>query len=143
MSAGERLGDPRIQAFLETKEVVVLAMVRPDGGPAATPMWFLHTPDALHMISVDDTWKVHTLRRDPRVAVVAETTLAGGAIRGVAVTGRAEFLAGSAERDSLAERFLGKYHPRLERLWGGRAMPADRVMFRIVPSRVRGWGFER
>ena len=29
---------------------------------------------------------------------------------------------------------------RLERLWNGRAMLSNRVMFRITPARVRGWG---
>ncbi len=29
---------------------------------------------------------------------------------------------------------------RLERLWRGRVMPPDRVMFRTVPERVRSWG---
>ena len=137
---GERLADPRIQAFLATQEVVVLATVGPDAAPQATPMWFLETPDALVMISVDDTHKIRSLRRDSRVAVVGETTMAGGAIRGVTVRGHAEFLPESEERRRLAERFLEKYHPRLEKLWGARSMPADRVMFRIVPTRVRSWG---
>jgi PPOX class probable F420-dependent enzyme len=136
----ERLDDSRVQAFLETRQVVVLAMVRPDGGPAATPMWFLPAADALYMISVNDTWKVPNLRRDPRVSVVAETTTSEGAIRGVIVSGTAQFLEESAERRALVERFLARYHPRLERLWGGRAMPANRVMFRIAPARMRAWG---
>jgi nitroimidazol reductase NimA-like FMN-containing flavoprotein (pyridoxamine 5'-phosphate oxidase superfamily) len=142
MSPSEPLADPRIQAFLATKDVVVLAMLGPDGAPIATPMWFLPAVDALFMISVDGLPKVHNLRRDPRVSVVAETTTPEGAIRGVTVKGRVLFLGESAERRALAGRFLEKYHPRLERLWGGRAMPANRVMFRIAPERVRSWGFE-
>ncbi len=43
--------------------------------------------------------------------------------------------------EGLAERFHAKY-PGLARLWGGRAMPANRVMFRITPARVRSWGLE-
>lgn len=142
MSPAEPLADPRIQAFLATKDVVVLAMLGPDGAPIATPMWFLPAPDALFMISVDGLPKVHNLRRDPRVSVVAEITTPEGAIRGVTVRGRVEFLAESAERRGLAGRFLERYHPRLERLWGGRVMPANRVMFRISPERVRSWGIE-
>ena len=41
---------------------------------------------------------------------------------------------------ALVDQFLAKYHPRLERLWGARTMPTNRVMFRIVPSHVRSWG---
>ncbi len=140
MSAPERLADPPIQAYLATREVVVLAVVGPDGEPWATPMWFLHTADALFMISVDGLPKVRSLKRDARVAVAAESTTPEGAIRGVTVRGRVEFLPDSDERRRLVEGFLQKYHPRLERLWRSRVMPGNRVMFRISPERVRSWG---
>ena len=137
-----RLDDAPIQKFLAAKEIAVLATVQPDGSPLAMPMWFLPDPAALTMISVAGLQKIHNLRRDPRVCVVAEAGEGGGTIRGVSVRGRAEFLDDGPERRALAERFLGKYRPRLERLWGGRVMPPDRVMFRIVPEHVRSWGLE-
>ncbi len=76
------LDDARIQQFLAGKEVAVLATVQPDGAPLAMPMWFLHDPTSLTMISVDGLQKVKNLRRDPRVCVVAEAADAAG-IRGV------------------------------------------------------------
>jgi PPOX class probable F420-dependent enzyme len=133
------LADTAIQSFLATKEVALLATVRADGAPLAMPMWFLHDAATLTMISVEGTQKVRNLRRDSRLCVVAEAGGAGEDIRGVTVLGRAEFLTDGQERRALAERFHAKY-PRLERLWGGRAMPANRVMFRIVPERVKSWG---
>ncbi len=133
------LDDPAIQRFLAGKDVVVLATVQADGAPLAMPMWFLPDPGWLTMISVAGTQKVRNLGRDGRVCVVAEEG-ARGDIRGVTVTGQAAFLPDSSERGALVERFLAKYTPHLERLWGGRAMPADRVMFRITPARVRIWG---
>lgn len=134
------LDEERVQRFLGTKEVVVLATLQADGAPLAMPMWFLHDSAQLTMISVAGTQKVRNLRRDPRVCVVAESVSASGAICGVTVQGRAEFLSDGPERRALATRLLAKYDPRLERLWSGRDMPADRVMFRIVPSHVRVWG---
>jgi len=134
--------DPSIQRFLATKDVIVLATVGADGAPLAMPMWFLHDPAAVTMISVDATQKVRNLRRDPRVHVVGEAGTRGD-VRGVALRGRAEFLADSPERRAPATRLLDKYHPDLERLWGGRAMPANRVMFRIVPAHVHAWGLDR
>jgi PPOX class probable F420-dependent enzyme len=133
-----RLDSAAIQGFLATREVVVLATVQADGAPLAMPMWFLHGPETLTMISVADTQKVRNLRRDARVCVVAED-VASGEVRGVTVQGRAEFLDDGAERRTLIERFHAKYR-RLERLWNGRAMPSNRVMFRITPARVRSWG---
>ena len=135
------LAEARIQQFLATREVVVLATVQADGAPLAMPMWFLPDPAALTMISVAGTQKVRNLGRDPRVCVVAEGGAAGD-LRGVSVHGRAEFLSDGPARRALAERFVEKYRPYLERRWGGRAMPADRVMFRIAPSRVRSWGLD-
>jgi PPOX class probable F420-dependent enzyme len=133
------LDDAAIQTFLATKEVVLLATVLPDGAPLAMPMWFLHDRTSLAMITLDGSRKVRNLRRDPRVCVVAESGTRGD-IRGVTVRGRVEFLADSAERRRLVDRFLAKYDPNLEGLWHGRAMPPNRVMFRIVPERVRSWG---
>ena len=133
-----RLDDARAQKFLASKQTVVLATVQPDGAPLAMAMWLLHDPASLTMISEANTQKVRNLRRDPRVSVVAEAV---DPIRGVAVQGRAEFLDDGPERRALVERFHAKY-PGLAGLWKGRAMPANRVMFRIAPASVRAWGFE-
>ena len=135
------LGDSAIQRFLATKDVAILATVQADGAPLAMPMWFLHDPASLTMISAEGTHKVRNLRRDARVCVVAEAGSGGGDERGVTVLGKAEFLADGPERRALVERFHAKY-PRLERLWGGRTMPPNRVMFRVAPAHVRSWGLE-
>jgi PPOX class probable F420-dependent enzyme len=136
------LADAAVQSFLATKEVVVLATLQPDGAPLAMPMWFLHDAGTLTMISVDNLRKVHNLRRDPRVCVTAESVTATGAIKGVIVQGRAEFLSDTPERRVLVERFLKKYDPRLAKLWNGSTMPPNRVMFRIAPAKVRVWGLD-
>ena len=62
----EHLADERIQRYLATKEVAVLATLGADGAPHAMPMWFLHEPRALVMISVAGLAKVKQLERDPR-----------------------------------------------------------------------------
>ena len=131
--------DERARQYLATKDIVLLATIRADGAPLITPMWFLHDTDALVLISVENSHKVRNLRRDPRVHIVAESGTRGD-IKGVSVRGRAEFLPDSADRRALATRLLDKYHPHLERLWSGRAMPANRVMFRVAPEHVHAWG---
>jgi PPOX class probable F420-dependent enzyme len=141
MASTERLADDRIQRYLATKEVVVLATLGADGAPHGMAMWFLHTPDAILMLTVADLQKVRDLRRDPRVAVVAESVVEGRP-RGVSIRGRAEILGESHEPGAFVETFLAKYHPRLERIWGARTMPSNRAIFRIAPSHVRSWGLE-
>jgi PPOX class probable F420-dependent enzyme len=136
----EQLADGRIQRFLSDKEVVVLSTLQRGGAPLAMPMWFVHTPEALYMISVDGLQKVRNLRRDPRVCVVAESGNRGAEIRGVIVQGRAEFIEDAGQRRPIVEQLLRKYDPDLARLWGGQAMPPNRVLFRIVPMTIRSWG---
>jgi nitroimidazol reductase NimA-like FMN-containing flavoprotein (pyridoxamine 5'-phosphate oxidase superfamily) len=136
----EQLADARIQGFLATKEVVVLSTVQRSGAPLAMPMWFVHTPQALFMVSVDGLQKVCNLRRDPRVCVVAESGNRGSAIRGVVIQGHIDFVEEPEQQQPIVERLLQKYHPDLARLWGGRAMPPNRVLFRIEPEKVRSWG---
>jgi len=136
----EQLADGRIQGFLAAKEVVVLSTLQRSGAPLAMPMWFLHAPEALYMISVDGLQKVRNLRRDPRVCVVAESGNRGAAIRGVVLQGHVEFVEDPEQRRPIVERLLQKYDPDLARLWGGRAMPSNRVLFRIIPAKVRSWG---
>ncbi|MGH7268253.1 MAG: pyridoxamine 5'-phosphate oxidase family protein [Candidatus Rokuibacteriota bacterium] len=135
----EQLANERIQRFLAGKQVVVLATVQPDGAPLAMPMWFLLGGDRLTMVTIAGTQKVQNLRRDPRCCVVAETGTRAD-IRGVTVQGRAEFVPDWADRRSLVERLLERYSPELEHRWGGHTMPADRVLFHIVPHEVRSWG---
>ena len=134
--------DPRIQRYLGTKDIMLLGTINPDGAPLITVMWFLHDPTAITLISVDGLQKVQNLRRDPRLHLVAESGARGDDIKGVAIRGRAEFLGDTPERRALATRLLDKYHPHLEQYWGGRAMPADRVMFRVAPRQVRTWGLD-
>jgi PPOX class probable F420-dependent enzyme len=134
------LADRRIQAFLAGRLVAVLATLEPDGAPLATAMWFLPDPDRLTMVSVANTRKVRNLRRDPRVSAVAEAG-SGADLRGVTVQGRAVFLESSAGRAALADRLLARY-PEMERRWQGRTMPADRVMFQVIPEKVSSWGLD-
>ena len=137
-----RYDDARVQAFLATKDIMLLGTINPDGAPLVTVMWFLHDAAAVTLISQDGLQKVQNLRRDPRLHLVAESGARGSEIKGVALRGRAEFLADTPERRALVTRIVDKYHPHLEGYWGGRAMPADRVMFRVVPQQVRTWGLD-
>lgn len=134
------LADPAIQRFLSTKEVVILATLQANGAPLAMPMWFLADPTCLYMISVAQTQKIHNLRRDPRVCVVAEQGTRGAAIGGVTIQGHVVFLERPADSQPVVERLLHKYAPDLERLWGGTTMPPNRVVLRIVPEAVHSWG---
>lgn len=134
-----RFSDDDIQGFLAAREVAVLATVQPDGSPLSMPVWFWHDHESLTMISEAETQKVRNIRRDPRVCVVAESGSREDA-RAVIIGGRAEFVGESPAQQALVRALLEKYKPNLGRRWRGNAMPADRVMFRVVPVWVRTYG---
>jgi len=135
----ERWSDAAIQDDVATKDVVILASIEADGTPLMTPMWFWHDHEAIVMVTPGGTRKARNVARDPRVTVLAESGTRGD-IKRVIVTGSAEIVPDGPERARLVDRLLAKYHPLIERIWGSRRMPPDRVVLRIVPRTVRSAG---
>jgi hypothetical protein len=56
------------------------------------------------------------------------------------IQGHIDFVEEPEAQRPIVERLLQKYDPDLARLWGGRTMPPNRVLFRIEPEKVRSWG---
>ena len=130
--------DPAIQQYMAVKDVAILAMLTPSGGPLATPMWFVNDDEQLAMVSVDALAKIRNLERDPRVSVVAESG-ERGTIGGVVLTGEIRFLDGD-ERREWGRRFREKYSPDIERLWGGQTLPEGRRVFAFAPRVASAFG---
>jgi len=133
------LSDPRVQDLLSNRDVAVLATIQPDGAPLAMAMWFVHDVDTITMISVDNLQKVKNMRRDPRVCVVVES-IDEGVLRCVSIRGRVEFVTAPDRRRRLSEELFDKYTSALEHRWNAREMPANRVMFQIIPRTVFYYG---
>lgn len=133
---------PAIQQFLANKDVVILATLQKNGAPLAMPMWFVFDTEGLSMVTVADSQKVHNLRRDRRVCVVAESGTRGAEVRGVSIQGHVEFLEHIEAYQPIVTRLLRKYDPQLATLWGGTTLPSNRLVFRIVPEKVHSWGLD-
>jgi PPOX class probable F420-dependent enzyme len=131
--------DKVVQQALEGPVTAVLATVNPDGSPLATPMWYVHDANGIGMVSIDGLQKIRNLHREPRVSVVVETGASTG-LQCVIVQGTIEFLDATSDRATLGASFVDKYGESIEKRWGGRAVPADRALFRIHPERVKLWG---
>lgn len=142
MATPERLADPAIQDYLAAKAVVVLGTVDADGAPRVTPMWFVHDAAVIVMVTRAGTRKARDLEREPRVALVAESGDRVD-IRRVTIAGCAETVRDPAEQQRWAERLMAKYDPHVEAMWGGRRMPPDRVMLRIVPRVLASAGLSK
>lgn len=99
--------DDGAQGDLAACKYVSLRSYRRDGTAVATPVWVVDDGGALGVWTVQDSFKVKRIRRNPAVTV-APCTLRGAPL-GPAVTGRAEILdaAGSARIRAAIRRKYG------------------------------------
>ena len=111
--AGARWKD--LTAARNEREIVVLRALT--GRPAEAERWLALADGATSKIPLSDG----STTIEPWVANL-----------------RAFMMPEGVER-ALVDAFHSKY-PSLARLWGGRAMPPNRVMFKIVPDRIKSWG---
>jgi PPOX class probable F420-dependent enzyme len=113
----------------------VIATVREDGSPQATPVWIDYDGEAVLVNSAYGRTKVTNLQRDPRATVTvlpAEDQQSGY----VMVSGRTELVDERAREhiDKLAKKYLGEdSYPYLG--------PGERrVIIKIHPEIVDGFG---
>ena len=134
------------RALLAEARTLVLGTVGPDGRPHLVPMWFVLDDDGLPCCtSYARAQKVRNIERDPRVTALVEAGESYGELHGVAIDGRAELIAGDAERTRAVMEAIGLRH-------GAGASPdaarptrqaPKRIVLRIHPERVRSWDHRR
>ena len=113
----------------------VIATVREDGSPQATPVWIDYDGDSVLVNSAHGRTKVKNIERDPRATVTvlpAENQQSGY----VMVSGTAELVDEGAREhiDKLAKKYLGEdKYPYL-------GPGEQRVIIKIRPERVDGYG---
>jgi PPOX class probable F420-dependent enzyme len=128
--------DEKKREFLEQPFVGTVTTLRDDGSPHSTIVWVDTDTDEVLFNTAVGRAKERHLRKDPRVSLLVvdpENTY-----RWVAVTGKAELTTEGADAqiDKLAKKYLGQD----EYPWRN---PQDqRVMVRIRPDRVEGYGFD-
>ena len=113
----------------------VIATIREDGSPQATPVWIDYDGEKILVNSARGRTKVKNIERDPRATVTvlpAEDQQSGY----VMVTGPAEIVEdGALEHiNKLAKKYLGEdKYPYL-------GPGEQRVIIQIQPERVDGFG---
>lgn len=135
MSAAE------VDAFLRAPHHLQVATIGPSGQPHLVAMWYGYVDGALALWTYGRSQKVVNLRRDPRLACLAESGRAYDELKGVELVGRGVVLDDPgvvlAVGRSVFDRYLGPFteddRPRLER------MSAKRVAVRIDVDRIVSW----
>jgi PPOX class probable F420-dependent enzyme len=99
--------DPSIVGLLHAASPATVTVMRDDGEPITSPVWFRVTGDRLELVMADGDVKLEHMRRDPSCRVLIFE--AAPPFRGVLIRGRAAIRPdeGSLSRRAIASRYLG------------------------------------
>lgn len=132
-------------AYLGEQRTCRVATLAADGPPHIGALWFVWDGTSLWLYSITRSLRWSQLRKDPRVAVVVDDGEAYDELRGVELSGTAEFV-GEAPR-------TGEPCPELdvpERLFpakyfGMEEMPHDgrHAWLRLTPDAITSWDFRK
>jgi PPOX class probable F420-dependent enzyme len=134
------------RALMDEARTLVLGTVGPDGRPHLVPMWFVLDDEGRPCCtSYARAQKVRNIERDDRVTALVEAGEGYDELRGIAIDGRAELIAGDPERtravmEAIGRRYGAAASPEAAR--PARQAP-KRVVIRIHPERVRSWDHRR
>ena len=137
-----RMTDAEATDFLAGNLKVQVATVGKDGAPHLTTLWFAVHQGLWLFETYGKSQKVVNMRRDPRVAVLAEQGTSYAELRGVSVQGRAEIVDAGDELLRLMEVIVARNHRALDEAEVAKiaaAMAQKRVVVRVRPDKVISW----
>ena len=141
-----RMSEDEIRSFLAERKTLILTSNGPDGFPHPMPMWYVLEPDgAIRMTTYSRSQKVLNLRRDAKVAVLAESGTEYQELRGVVFYGTAEIIEDVEQVMDTLLAAAGNPLPdandeqRKAIREGMRKNASKRVLIRIKPDTVVSW----
>jgi PPOX class probable F420-dependent enzyme len=128
--------------FLAETKTIVLSTVDHRGYPHSVAMWFEMDGDSIIMTTFAKSQKTVNMRRNPKVALMAESGESYDQLKGVLVRGRAEVIADAEACAGLLLRVNARtagtaLAPEAEALL--RAQARKRVLIRVIPERISSW----
>jgi len=107
--ASLRMTQEQIETFLDAPQHAIVVVLRPDGAPQVSPVWFLYEDGRIYFSVLVATAKYRQLSRDPRITLCVD----GGHpdARYVTISGTAEFIEEESPwRKDLEWRIVRRYH---------------------------------
>ena len=137
-----KMTDGEVWDFLEQAHSLQVATIGQDGAPHLTTVWFGIRDGKILFETYGKSQKVLNLRRDSRIAVLAEDGTTYDKLRGVSINGTAEVI---DENPRLTEdmRFLVQVHfkgqseEQLDQT--AEQMAKKRIVVAVTPEKVMSW----
>ena len=138
-----QMNSSQIRAFLDASRHAIAAVLRSDGAPQLSPIWFLYENERLYFSILLSSAKYDQLRRDPRIALCIDAGHPDA--RAVSISGTAELVTDeSAERADIEWRILRRYHESDEdahRYESEVAEDGPGALVVVSPERIIGWDY--
>jgi PPOX class probable F420-dependent enzyme len=133
----------QIEEFLEVPRHAIAAVLRADGAPQLSPIWFLYENERLYFSVGVSSAKYRQLRRDPRISLCIDAGHPDA--RAVSIRGSVEIVTDeSPERADLEWRIMRRYHESDEEAREWEALSAAEgpsALVVVSPERIIGWDY--
>jgi len=137
-----QMSEAEIASFLDQAHSLQVATIGKDGAPHLTTVWFVVKDGEILFETYGKSQKVVNLRRDPRIAVLAEDGITYDQLRGVSINGTARLVEDNPERTDLMRVLLGHHFSGLDagQLDAMAAKMAEkRIVIAVTPEKVMSW----
>jgi nitroimidazol reductase NimA-like FMN-containing flavoprotein (pyridoxamine 5'-phosphate oxidase superfamily) len=134
-----RLTTDEQAAFLREHRKAALATIDKNGYPHVTAMNFIMRDGAFYMTSYGKAQKVVNIRRNPKIAIMAEAGTAYAELRGVMARGECEIIEGA---EAVHQVFAWSAEARGEsysRPASASSSAPKRVVLKLVPQTIVSW----
>jgi nitroimidazol reductase NimA-like FMN-containing flavoprotein (pyridoxamine 5'-phosphate oxidase superfamily) len=151
MSATQRRGrrimmtPAELDEFLTTQRSCRVATLSADGAPHVSPLWFVWDGTSMWLYSVVRSKRWADLRSDPRIAVVVDTGEEYDELRGVELSGVAEFVGEVPRTGELCAELDVAETLFARKNFGLEEMPHDgrHAWIRLTPEKIVSWDFRK
>jgi PPOX class probable F420-dependent enzyme len=137
-----RMTDEEMWAFVEERKSLQVATLNKDGSPQLTTLWFAIVDGAFVFETFTKSQKIRNLKRDPRIAILAEDGTEYENLRGVSINGTAELVEEESEVERYAFAVTKRNHPGLsddDARQAAKALSKKRTAVVIRPAKIASW----
>lgn len=134
-----RMTADEVAALFDSERNLQVATLGADGAPHLTTVWFARDGERLLFETYGKSQKIVNLRRDPRIAVLAEAGEGYAELRGVSINGRAEVVDSGERLLALMETIVRRIHPGVDPAPIAAQMATKRVVVVVHPEKTVSW----
>ena len=127
--------------FLQQTKTIVLSTIDRRGYPHAVAMWYVMDNGCVRMTTYAKSQKALNIRRNPKVALMAESGTTYDTLKGVLIRGRAEL---SHDVDACVDTLTRIHRKMMGAMPDGieealQQQARKRVLITVRPERVSSW----